>query len=1035
MNTFEKIKINGEVYMQDSLIKLRKKHLGVVISATTAIMAGALPYSASAQEEQLEEVTVTGSRIVRRDLSAPSPIVTVEADSFENSSTGSVESVLNQLPQFVPSQTQFSSGIQNGAVSSPGAATLNLRGLGTNRNLVLVDGKRAQPVNAALVVDVNTIPASAIANVEVITGGASAVYGPDAMAGVVNFILKKDFEGLEIDFQTGRTMQDDADENRFSMLFGANTADGRGNVMVGLDWFKRGEALQANRDFYINGWSDPNNGSSGFMQPRSYFPAPGRKPTQEALDAIFPGLPAGSVSNSTEIRFNNNGTPFIDKGAYGYLGPLNCFNIDECGAFAGITRKANGDLQQFTVTSFLSTPMERHSLFARANYEISDNLNVFAQANYNRVDVTQRGGIPPAITIWQAPDVPRDGRALPAALNTLLDSRPDPNAPWALFQVLDYNGPIEPVNKNDVWQFMVGIEGELFDGDWTWEAYASKGDTQINAENFAMPSLQRYQNLVYGANFGKGTVNGPYGTSGYALKCTTGLPVFSDFTPSDNCLESIDTRMINRTHLTQEIVEANIQGGLFSLPAGQIRFAAGASYRANGFEYMPGNPGYLLGDTPIGLFASARTGGDISVHELYAEMLVPVIDSTSLPMLQKLDLELGYRYSDFSTAGGTDTYKAMFTLTSTEWLSLRGGYQRATRAPNVAELFTAPTQSVVFIPKQDPCSVTTLYAGGNVPGNPNRAKVIDLCRAIIGNNTSGFDTQTYSITGIAGPEGFHRQNPPFFPLELALQAGNPNVAPEVGETYTFGFVLSEPMGIENLNITADYYDIEITDAISPLLVSTVYEHCFNLEGNNDNPNYELSNSWCQMIRRNPITGDREEVDTPFYNLGTLKTTGFDVTASWATEVGPGVLSASSTMNFLDNFEYQTTPGGSIVDATGTLDQGGMYEFQALSRLGYSIGDLSLGLGWRHLGDIESVAYATNKSTTVQGVDSYDIFSMSATYNLDRYTFRFGIDNLLDEDAPLTQSNPAGGDTDSDVTNPGLYDLLGRRWYFGVKASF
>lgn len=1013
---------------------LRKKHLGLVISAVTAMLAGTGQNAAFAQEE-LEEITVTGSRIVRRDLSAPSPITTVGGESFENSSTGSVESVLNQLPQFVPSSTQFSSSIQNSATSTPGAATLNLRGLGTNRNLILIDGRRAQPSNAALVVDVNTIPAAAIANVEVITGGASAVYGPDAMAGVVNFVLKKDFEGVEMDFQTGETFDGDADENRFSMLMGMNSSDGRGNIMLGLDWMKRSPAFTKDRDFYLDGWSDPGNNSGGFMMPRSYFPdAVNGRPTQAALNSIFPGIPAGYVSNSTEIRFNEDGSPFIDKAGWGYKGPLNCFDTEQCGTYAGIVKKSNGDLQQWFTEGYLSTPLERHSLFLRGNYEIADGLSAFAQANYTNVEVTQRGGIPPAITVWQAPNIPRDGRALPAALNTLLDSRPDPSKPWALFQVLEYNGPIEPVNDNDVWQFMAGLQGELMDGDWTWETYASRGDTTIAAENYHNPSLQRYQDLVYGRNFGQGTVTRPDGGRGYSLQCTTGLPVFTDFEPSENCIDSIDTRLVNRSKLTQEILEANMQGGLFELPAGEVRFALGAAYRGNTFDFMPGNPSAQLRDNPIGVFASAPTGGKINVREFYGELLIPVVEETSIPFVRNIDLELGYRYSDFSTAGGQDTYKAMFTWGASETVSLRGGYQFATRAPNIAELFTAKTQEVVGHPNQDPCSVTTLSPWGNVPGNPNRAKVIDLCRAIIGNNTSQFDTQTYSIKGIPGPEGFHRQNPPFFPLEVALRQGNPNVAPEEGETFTIGAVISEPFGWENLNVTVDYYDISLTDTIQPLQVATVYDNCFNYNGSS-NPSYSVTNSWCQMIRRNPVTGDREEVDTPFFNLGTLETQGLDLSVNWAKDIGPGLFSINSTVNYLDNFEYQTAPGARIVDATGTLDQGGLFDYQTFTRFGYAWENLTFGLTWRHMSDADAAAKALSPNTTIEGPGAYDMFNFNMSYNWDKYTLRFGIDNLFEPDPELTQSNPRGGDTDSDVTNAGLYDLLGRRWYMGIKASF
>ena len=1012
---------------------LRKKNLALVVSAVSTMLAGGASSSASAQET-LEEITVTGSRIVRRDLSAPSPIITVGAEDFENSSTTSVESVLNQMPQFVPGQNQFTSGIQSSSTNAPGAATLNLRGMGSNRNLVLVNGKRPQPSNAALVVDVNTIPASAIANVEVITGGASAVYGPDAMAGVVNFVLKNDFEGVEFDWQTGATAEGDSEESKLSMLMGANSADGRGNVMVGLDWTKRSPSFSKDREFYRNGWSDPGNASGGFIVPNAFFPTPGNGPSRAAVDSIFAGVaPPGAVSLTSEIYFNSDGTPFVQPRGYGYNGPTNCFDLEECGHYTGINRLTNGDLTQHFTEGYLSTPLERHSLFFRGTYEIADGISAYMQTNYSHVEVTTRGGIPPAITVWQAPSVPRDGRALPAALNTLLDSRADPAAPWALFNVLHYNGPLEAVNVSDVWQFMAGFEGELMDGDWTWDAYVSRGDTKTAANNDNMPSLQRYQQLVYAPNFGDVTNYAPPQTGegvgpgrGYLLTCTTGLPVFANFTPSDDCLEAIDTNLVSTTNLTQEIAEANLQGGLFDLPAGQLRFAVGASYRGNTFGFLPGNPVGQTRDNPVGLFASNATSGKISVTEYYGELLVPVIEG--------LNLELGYRYSDFSTAGGQDTYKALFTWEAHDMVTFRGGYQFATRAPNVAELFSAPTQLVVFHPDQDPCSVTTRSAWGNVPSNPDRQQVIDLCRDIIGNSTSGFDTQTYSITGVPGPEGFHRQNPPFFPLEIALEQGNPNVGPEEGETITFGAVITEPFGIENLTITADYYDIELTDAISPLSVATVYNNCFNWNGST-NPTYDINNSWCQMIRRNPITGDREEVDAPFFNLGTQNTSGVDVNVNYSMDVGPGTFNVNSTLNFLEEYKYQVAPGDIIIDAKGTLDRGGLFDYQSLTRFSYFWNNFNVGLTWRHLDSAESGAAAQSPNTTIQGPGSYDMFNFSGGYNWNNYTLRFGIDNLFDEDPELTSSNPAGGDTNTDLTSPGLYDLLGRRYYVGLKVSF
>jgi len=239
----------------------------VLASTIGALLAGGGAAQAQAPTDQpLEEITVTGSRIVRRDLEAPSPIVTIDSERLENSSTVAIESVLNQLPQFVPEGTQFDQGIQAGPTASLGIGSLSLRGIGANRTLVLIDGRRAQPANAALIVDVNTIPSAAIQRVETITGGASAVYGADAMAGVVNFILRDDFEGVDLDLQTTGTAEGDGGETRFTSLIGVNGADGNSNVMLGVEWYQRSVVNLKDRKFYMNGWFDPGSNAGGFPE-------------------------------------------------------------------------------------------------------------------------------------------------------------------------------------------------------------------------------------------------------------------------------------------------------------------------------------------------------------------------------------------------------------------------------------------------------------------------------------------------------------------------------------------------------------------------------------------------------------------------------------------------------------------------------------------------------------------------------------------------------------------------------------------------
>jgi iron complex outermembrane recepter protein len=1025
---------------------LNKQHLALAISAAIGSSAYAQEQT---QDQAIEEVTVTGSRIVRRDFTAPSPITTVDSETLTNSANIGIESVLNQLPQYVPAGTQFSSfDIQPGATNSSGAATLNLRGIGTNRNLVLIDGRRAQPVNASLVVDINTIPASAIQSVEIITGGASAVYGPDALAGVTNFILRDDYEGIEFGVRAGDNAEGDGGQSNFNVLMGVNSSDGRGNMMVGMDWTERDPIHQRDRDFYVQGWLDPANASGEFMRAPSWganeaaIPGGVNLPSQAAVNSLFPQAPQsgpGQVGVTSEFRFNPDGSIFVTQQGYGYNGPLNC--LEGCGHYTMIKQLTGGNLDQPGTEGLLQAPMERFSSFLKGRYDIGDNIAGFVQANYANIEVETRGGVPPAITVWQSP-MPRDGRPLPADLNTLLDSRTGAAGPggyWSLYQVLDYNGPIIQENTSDVWQLMAGLEGEFGNG-FTWEAYISKGNTDIEAANSRMPSLQRYQFLVQQPNFGQGAFFAyPFGSAvgsgrGYGASCPSGLPVFQDFTPDQACIDSIDTQQVAKSVLSQDIAEFNLQGSAFSLPGGEVGFAVGVSYRENTFQFTPGNPVGQLTDNPIGLFASNPTGGATDVTEYYGEALLPVLD--------RLDLEFGYRYSDFNTAGGHDTYKSQFTFDATDGITVRGGYQFATRAPNVAELFTANTQIVVFHPEGDPCSVTTRSPWGNVatpgsgspaPNNPNRQQVIDLCRAIIGNSTSGFDTQTYSITGVPGPQGFHRQNPAFFPLEIELRQGNPNVGPETGQTYTFGAVFDGLLGLDNLTLSADFYQIQLKEAISPIAAYVVYNNCFNWNGAT-NPTYDINNSFCQMIRRNASSGDREEVDAPFFNLGVIETQGVDLNVNWSADFGPGTFGVNSVISYLDTFEYQLAPGDRIIEAAGTLDQGGLFDIRGYTNFSYAWDVFSVGLSWQYLSDVKSAGASSSPNTTTQGTGSYNMFHLDAGFDWDRYAVSVGIENLFEEDPRVIGANP-GIDSNTDVTLPAIYDVVGRRYYVGFTARF
>jgi iron complex outermembrane receptor protein len=1005
-----------------------------------------------AAEEALPEVTITGSRIARaRDLDAPSPISTIGQDALNNSSASNVESVLNQQPQFVPQTTQFTSQVQATPTQSPGAATLNLRGLGPNRNLVLVDGQRWQPSNASLVVDLNTIPMAAVQSVETITGGASAVYGPDAIAGVVNFILKKDFQGVDVDAQRGESFKGDAGDTRVSILMGMNGVDNRGNVMIGLDWTKRDAVYQRDRDFFSNGFTDPNNVSPGFIYAPSYAPASDPyMPSQAALNGLFPQAPAGTVGTSTQVYFNQDGSPFVQQnGGLGYNGPINSLaggRYSSINVLGANTSSPNQLQQQFT-GALLSTPLQRYSMFGRGHFDINDDVTAYAQLDYNNTQVTSYNGYAPAITIW-ATSIPRyntpgsatqDSAWLPSSLLTLLNSRANPAANWTLYQSTDYLGPEADTTTTDTWQMLAGLKGKLPFRDWTWDIYGSQGKTHETDDYTGLPSLQRLAYLDALPDFGKGaSISAPAGTPfGYGESCTSGLPVFQDFTPSSDCVQSIEDPLKTEQNLKQTIVEGYIQGMLWPLPAGDARFDLGATYRGDEFRYSPGNPVGQIADNPVGIFPSNYTAGDISVKEAYTEVLVPIV--------KRLELELGFRESDFNTAGYHDTYKAMFTWKALDQLSFRGGYQAATRAPNVAELYTGATQNVISFPQEDPCSATTLSPWGNVASNPNRGKVQALCEALIGNTTSQFNTQTFNAATLGtGPNGWTRQSPTFFPIEIESIEGNPNVKPEVGRTFTLGAVVTDPFGLVGFSSTVDLYQIQIQDTIAPSSPITTYNDCFNSNGSS-NPTYSVTNPSCQNIQRNPITGDRASVTALYSNLGTLLTNGLDVTMNYGHDLGPGRYALGTSMNYLNKYAYQEAPGSAYINAKGTLDpvngiagsgaanSGGLFNFRANSHVQYSWQALTVGLGWEFLSSIKDQTASTDPQTKVLPVPAYNLFNFYSSYAFEKVTVRFGIDNLFDKQPYVVGNNPGVNDS-SNQTNPSLYDPIGIRFYAGFSAK-
>lgn len=1089
-----------------------------VAAAVAAALAACYPTVSPAQEgaqgaakadaAAVQEVTVTGSRIVRRDLEAASPLVTVEDQAFEQNSTLAVESVLNKLPQYVPANTQFNtSDVFPSATSTPGISTISLRGLGANRTLVLIDGHRAQPANSTLVIDTNSIPSSALESVEIITGGASAVYGADALAGVTNFKLKSKFEGFDLQARSAITERGDGQENRLSMLLGSSLGDGRGNAMLGLEYTKREEVLASDRDFFRRALKDSRtNSTSVARMNRFQYEASTTTglPSQAAANALFPQRPAGySVPRNTNFLINDDGSLFKQElQGLGFAGDI----VNDPRYKIG----PNGQLIENNFDLRYSSPMDRYSLFGKADFSVSDKVQAFATVNF--VNTTNRqvlqptgavggfGAVIPHGSDVYGPSLLPNGNTAPEylpggayglncpatggctqsqafpvspQLASLLDSRGpnvtsnattpvsyDPvtgqpvvisgaDASWALGGTLNFLPTRQVENTTNLYQLLAGFRGSLGISDWTWEAYASHGETRTDLDYIGFASLRRFQAIAQAPNYGKGYSATAAGTT--SISCTSGLPIFSQFEVTQDCIDAISASYTDRTRLSQNIYEATAQGRLFDLPMGELRGALGVTYRKNEFQYLPDATREVnsIVDIPIGTFGQANVIGQTTVREVYGELLVPLLKDKFLA--RSLELELGYRYSDYDITGSVPTWKALFTWSPINNVRFRGGYQLANRAPNINELFLDASSQALTMRGPEYCRADTREPTGNNPANPNRAAVQALCQALIGNTTSEFSADPNNYLG-GRADG----------VILQVSSGNRNLASEEGRTYTFGAVFTSPFesaALSNASLSLDYYHVKITDAIATVSAQSTFDLCFNRDGSS-NPNYSIDdpNGVCRNIIRDENTGAALQVLSQYENLGIIETSGLDLSFDWRADMSdlglarlPGGLSMNLSVTKLFSYkaqEFKTAPALENKGTLGTPTRGTLYDWRSNMTLRYGMSSWNVGLNWQHLPSIRSNAYVTDPLTPIQGAESYDMFSLTGDWNItDSVALSGGIDNLFDKEPPpigagqiqTIGASSGGGQTVLDgaanFTQAGFYDVLGRRYFLNVKLRF
>ncbi|WP_232492726.1 TonB-dependent receptor plug domain-containing protein [Novosphingobium kaempferiae] len=980
----------------------------------------AMAQDAPAEENVAEEIVVTGSLIARPDYKANSPIVSVGEEQIEATGQLTVERALSQMPQFAGGLGQSNTSTTSTGLSG-GQAYATLRGLGSKRTLILLDGKRMQPSNPDGSVDLNTIPEAVIGNIEVITGGASTAYGSDATAGVVNFRLKSNITGLNIKSQTGISNYGDGRNFRISAVAGGNFDDGRGRAFVALDYSKRDRAKRRQRPWYPDRTTETGNAANPYGS--ALFT--GNEPTLAAVNSVFAGqygyapfvASNGSrlYSGGAQIGFNNDGTLYTANNAP----VVNFKGVETDDAyFVSSGNSIFGPAQQFKfgfTGGDIQSEMERYSAMGRADYDLTDDISAFAQFNYTTYSQYSIVNTTLSNNVYLQ-NIPYNSYFVPDDLRTILASRADPTADFQFYKAWNAIGNRGQTYDYDVWQFMAGLNGKLGIGDLTWEFYGSRSSSNFRNGQTGGLSLSRMEALLASPTGGLGN-------------CTD-FNIFGNLPISDACAEYVKRDTLNTTRMEQDIVSATMQGGLFKLPAGDVRFALGASYRKNSFTFKADDALNQPDGTSdiIGFSVLRSSGGSVNVKELFAEMLVPVLHD--LPLVQQFNLDLGYRYSDYNSIGGAHTYKADFDWQVFDELRLRGGYNRSIRAPSVGELYAPIStgsssigQAARTVLAGDPCDYRSSYRAG-----ANEAQVRALCIA------QGMTASTYgdSTSGFVGTSQI-------FPLT----GGNPDLNEETADTWSFGAVLNSPFTspiLSGMSMSVDWYNIKISDAIGILAVSQSVQYCFNADGSS-NPTYDVNNYYCQLLSRAPEGTLEPPTSQPLLNLGTFEVQGIDVQFDWRLgldDIGiasPGTLRFRSVVSYLDKFKVQNLPGGPTYDYSGTIgftiesDAGISHpKWKANTTLGYSDDQFDASLVWRFIDKMDHSNSVTSASAP-KGIAAYHAFDFNLGFQFEGdVSLRAGVTNIFNKAPPSYSNTPATYDAST-------YDVLGRNFFMSLSKQF
>lgn len=985
----------------------------------TAPAAPAAPAATSVQE-----LVVTGSRIPEKNLTSIAPVTTVTNQELKLSGATRVEDLVSQLPQVVAEQGDY---IVNG---STGIATISLRDLGSKRTLVLIDGQRLVPGDPLTPVpDLNFIPTALVDRVEVDTAGASAVYGADAVAGVINFIMKKNFQGLQLDVNYGFNQNNngstasqaatraagfptptgsvvDGYTADVSIIFGADFPDGKGNVEGYLGYRHTDAVLQAARDYSA---------------------------CSQALNAARTGFNCGGSETNALGTFIVYGPNFsVPHGASSApvfaldtANPGNFKNFDGTGLF------------NYGALNYYQRPDERYTGGFFAHYDISPALRPYANfmfADDHTVGQTAPSGIFGFTYTIPCSDPLLSANELQAicgqyGLPTGHTSTAVNNSVIILRRNVEGGDRLQDFRHTD-YRAVIGMKGDIGSG-WSYDVYAQYATSIFNEEfknDISKAKLAQALDVIPGSGGAPVCADPSGGCIPYNIWTPGGVTAAqAAFLSAPGFNTGVTTEQVVSGSITGELGQYGIKSPWASDGVG---IALGAEYRrealANNFDTE-----FLSGDLAGQGGPKVDVSGAYAVKEVFGEVRIPFIEDA--PFFKNLSAELGYRYSSYTTIGSTNTYKISGDWAINDDFRIRGGYNRTVRAPNVVELFTP--QAVGLDGNTDPCA------------------------GAVGSSSLTASPAQCANTGVSASQYGHIVANPAAQYN-GLTGGNPDLKPETAGTYSLGIVFTPHSIIHGFSASVDYFNTKITNVIQGFGADNILATC----AASGDP------AFCDLIHRAASTGSLwlgttvTGASTSGYvidivqNSGFIKTSGIDFSADYRfrfTDFGApdwGGLNVNFLGTYTHDYQFYTGIAGSRVlqcvgkyglTCQGSSDQGDstllsgpLPSWKSKMRVTWSTPwpNLELSVAWRYTGP---VALDTGETGCADcRIPAYNWFDFVGQYRfMNRYTFRVGVNNIFDRDPPILGSAQCPSIVCSGNTFPQVYDPLGRYIFFGLTADF